>query len=665
MSSTQEVFGGNLKSTKMFIAAQEQSGDTGAILLRLASALFFLSVTLSSVAVASNVKSYNDHGSSKQKPGLVLMCLSAHPDDEDGATLAYYTHIKDIKAYSIFYTRGEGGQNVTGPELYKELGELRTEETLAASRILGTQVYFLNFPDFGFSKTAKETFRIWGGKDSVLARIVFMIRSLKPDVVITNHDTITTLPDRQHGNHQAVGITAFEAFEKAADPTYHPEQLRQGLTPWQVKKLYFRVLREPELQKDYLVSTPVDKKYGSETIQELARDALKKHRTQGLDKLNFKNFPTVFRYPAYQLVRSFKKYPYDPHDLFSGIQPSSRSAAALPPEYAIQLKPFSVFVSPEYSLVRKLPDTTGTYQLTYYLDTFNHTGEYLDFSIVVDWGKNRLHVEHQELSPAVRDHLRVNVDVPAALSNDDSLVFNAVPHLNTGFPGLATASDVVYLKAVDAKYESSDYIGLVSTYDNTLQDAFDEFGVRYQTLDSATLASGDLHRFTTIVLDIRAYLYRSDLVKYNGRILDYVKDGGNVVCFYNRPPEWNGNKYAPYPIDITKERVTEENQPVMVLEPGNNLFHHPNQILPSDWDGWVQERNIYLPDGDTTMTSSKYERLLAMSDEDETEPSTSLLLSNYGKGTYVYCALALYRQVKILNDGGMKLLFNLISPLRN
>src|SRR3989449_1187176 len=100
---------------------------------------------------------------------------------------------------------------------------MRTNETLEAAKILGSEVYFLGFPDFGFSKTARETFSKWDGKDSVLSRLVYYIRALKPDVIITHHDTVTTKPKRQHGNHQAVGITAYASFEKAAHPRYHSE----------------------------------------------------------------------------------------------------------------------------------------------------------------------------------------------------------------------------------------------------------------------------------------------------------------------------------------------------------------------------------------------------------------------------------------------------------
>lgn len=601
---------------------------------------------------------------SVNEPRLVLMCVSAHPDDEDGATLAYYTHIRNMKAYSIFYTRGEGGQNVTGPELYKELGELRTEETLAASKVLGTQVYFLNFPDFGFSKTAKETFRMWGAKDSVLSRIVYMIRALKPDVIITHHDTITTLPYRQHGNHQAVGITIYEAFKKASDPSYHPEQFKHGLKPWQVKKLYLRIFQQSESTEDSLVAIPVNAKYESETILQISWDALKKHRTQGMDKLEFTDLPAVFKQPAYRLIRSDRKYPYDPLDMFSGIHPSDLQIGLIPEIYSADLKPLSIYASPKYSLLKQ-PADGSRQKVDYVIDTFNRTNNRLPITLYVYFGRHNILIKRFVLPDSERYYLNVSLKLPQNNYERDSLTIAALPHPRRGVPGLRFQRDVVYLRRVPASFGSTDYIGLVNTYDNTLQQTFDAFGIKYQVLDSADLASEDLNKFTTIVLDIRGYLYRHDLVRYNNRILDYIENGGNVVCFYNRPPEWNGHSFAPYPIVVTGKRVTEEDQPVTVLDTVNSLFHYPNQITTSDWNGWMQERNIYLPDDDTTKTSARYERLLAMNDEDETEPSTSLLWAKYGKGTYIYCALALYRQIKILNDGGMKLFFNLISQPRN
>ncbi|HIL58008.1 MAG TPA: PIG-L family deacetylase, partial [Rhodothermales bacterium] len=190
---------------------------------------------------------------------LVVMNLAAHPDDEDGLTLAYYRGNRDAVAYSVIYTRGDGGQNEAGPELYERLGAIRSRETEAAGRTLGTQVFFLNHYDFGFSKHAREAFAEWGvpqqsfweprpseldaeaGRDLVTARLVYLYRALKPDVVFTNHDTVTVGANRQHGHHQAVGVSAYDAFALAADPTYHPEQLAdEGVDLWQPKRLFLR-----------------------------------------------------------------------------------------------------------------------------------------------------------------------------------------------------------------------------------------------------------------------------------------------------------------------------------------------------------------------------------------------------------------------------------------
>jgi len=174
------------------------------------------------------------------------MNLSAHPDDEDGSTLAYYRMRYGVKTYTVLFTRGEGGQNEIGPELYEELGVLRTAETEAAGKILGAQVRFLNFYDFGYSKTATETFAKWGGTQEVLRRLVYVIRKYKPDILFTNHNTVDG-----HGHHQAVAITAIAAFDAAADSTMFPEQLRlPGVALWQPRKLYFRVFRTDTQRPD-------------------------------------------------------------------------------------------------------------------------------------------------------------------------------------------------------------------------------------------------------------------------------------------------------------------------------------------------------------------------------------------------------------------------------
>src|SRR5438445_2889280 len=130
-------------------------------------------------------------------------------------------------------TRGDGGQNEIGPELFDAIGVLRTEELLAAHRWDGAEQYFTRAVDFGFSFSPEETIQKWG-HDEILGDFVRMLRTIRPDVMVTLPPSGTG-----GGQHHMVSATlSFEAFSAAADPAKFPEQLRQGLRPWQVKKLY-------------------------------------------------------------------------------------------------------------------------------------------------------------------------------------------------------------------------------------------------------------------------------------------------------------------------------------------------------------------------------------------------------------------------------------------
>lgn len=162
-----------------------------------------------------------------------VMCVAAHPDDEDGTSLTMLRRKYGVHTISLFSTYGEGGQNAVGPELYQELGVIRARETLAASEIQGSEPYFLGLNDFGYSKSAQETFRVWGQKEA-LRRMVLKIRQLRPDVIITNHSTV-----RGHGHHQATGQLILWAFDAAANKNSFPEQLKE-VDVWQPKRLFVR-----------------------------------------------------------------------------------------------------------------------------------------------------------------------------------------------------------------------------------------------------------------------------------------------------------------------------------------------------------------------------------------------------------------------------------------
>jgi LmbE family N-acetylglucosaminyl deacetylase len=164
-----------------------------------------------------------------------LMMVVAHPDDEDGGTLTLEARGKGVHTLLFTITRGEGGQNELGTGLFDKLGILRTLELLAADKYYGVEQRFSRVADFGYSKTPEETFQKWGGHDVPLADIVRVIRTFRPDVLVAR---FSGTDNDGHGHHQASAILTREAFRAAADPNRFPEQIKEGLQPWQAKKLY-------------------------------------------------------------------------------------------------------------------------------------------------------------------------------------------------------------------------------------------------------------------------------------------------------------------------------------------------------------------------------------------------------------------------------------------
>jgi LmbE family N-acetylglucosaminyl deacetylase len=163
--------------------------------------------------------------------GSVLL-VAAHPDDEDSSLIAFMARGRYCRMAYLSVTRGDGGQNLLGPEIGDELGVIRTQELLAARRIDGGRQFFTRAKDFGFSKDYRETFKFWGEQE-VLSDVVRVIRTFRPDVVVANFPT--NRPG-DHGHHIASAILAGEAFKLAGDPKAFPEQLG-ALQPWQPKRL--------------------------------------------------------------------------------------------------------------------------------------------------------------------------------------------------------------------------------------------------------------------------------------------------------------------------------------------------------------------------------------------------------------------------------------------
>jgi len=248
-----------------------------------------------------------------------LMHTVAHPDDEDGGMLTLESRGHGVSLLQLTLNRGEGGQNKVGSNLFDELGIIRTLELLAADRYYGVEQRFTRVADFGFSKTPEETFQKWGGHDIALADMVRVIREFRPDVICTRFQGS---PRDGHGNHQASGILTREAFHAAADPTKFPEQVREGLQPWQAKKLYMDNVRANEEWTVQLETSQFDPLLG-ETYVQFAWKGLKHQLSQGAGSWTL---PEGRRTSHYKLIDSAMPKPpaADAHesDFFEGIDTS-------------------------------------------------------------------------------------------------------------------------------------------------------------------------------------------------------------------------------------------------------------------------------------------------------------------------------------------------------
>jgi LmbE family N-acetylglucosaminyl deacetylase len=207
-----------------------------------------------------------------------VLYVAAHPDDENTAVLSYFSKGRKYRTAYLSLTRGEGGQNLIGPEQGAEIGLIRTQELLSARRIDGAEQYFTRAVDFGYSKTAEETFEFWR-KEEVLSDIVWVIRKFRPDVIITRFSVENT---GGHGHHKASAILTQEAFVAAADPARFPEQLKY-VSPWQARRLFWNGFpRSPaETPSRLRINTGEYDPLLGKSYNEMAAEGRSQHKSQG------------------------------------------------------------------------------------------------------------------------------------------------------------------------------------------------------------------------------------------------------------------------------------------------------------------------------------------------------------------------------------------------
>jgi hypothetical protein len=214
------------------------------------------------------------------------------------------------------------------------------------------------------------------------------------------------------------------------------------------------------------------------------------------------------------------------------------------------------------------------------------------------------------------------------------------------------------ISAIDVIVPPNLRVGYIMGAGDEIPTVLQQLGVHVEMITPGELASGDLSRFRSIVLGIRAYDVRTDVREYNHRLLNYVNNGGTLLVQYNASiGVFNSGHFTPYPATLGRERVTVEEAPVQILDAANSIFRDPNLISEPDFNAWVQERGLYF----MSSWDSHFKPLLESHDPGEPPRQGGLLVAPYGKGFYIFTGYAFFRQLPAGVPGAVRLFVNLLS----
>lgn len=235
------------------------------------------------------------------------------------------------------------------------------------------------------------------------------------------------------------------------------------------------------------------------------------------------------------------------------------------------------------------------------------------------------------------------------------LITIAYDHIPTQTILLPAEAKVVRLNIKKA----GENIGYIMGAGDEVPKSLQQIGYTVHTIDPTTITKGSLQKFDAVVVGIRAYNVIPELKFKQPFLLDYVNQGGNLIIQYNTAGRWDKQfeNIAPYPLQISRDRVTNENSEVKILAKDHSVINFPNQINQNDFNGWVQERGLYFPN----KWSSEFTPILQMKDKGEAATKGSLLVAPYGKGNYIYTGLSFFRELPAGVPGAYKLFSNLLS----
>lgn len=264
--------------------------------------------------------------------------------------------------------------------------------------------------------------------------------------------------------------------------------------------------------------------------------------------------------------------------------------------------------------------------------------------------KNMKQLEQDEMLPFAQ--IQQNGEEEPAYLSLTSITYDHIPHIHYFY------QDAVKLLNIDLKTVGKK-IGYIEGAGDKVPFALQQMGYQVIVLKESDLQASYLKQFDAIITGVRAYNVNDFMKEKYAMLMDYVKEGGNLIVQYNTSNYISNirSEIGPYPFNISRNRVTDEKAAVHFLLPDHPVLNYPNKITSADFEGWIQERGIYFSD----KADPAYQMPLSMADPNEPEQKGSLLIANYGKGTFVYTGLVFFRELPAGIPGAYRLLANIIA----
>lgn len=656
-------------------------------------------------------------GASAQ-PVQRILYVAAHPDDENTRLIAHWSRAEGREVAYVSLTRGEGGQNLIGPELGPALGVIREAELREARKIDGAQQFFTSAPDFGFSKNPEETFQVWD-RELVLGELFALAAEFRPDVIVTRFP-----PDARagHGHHTASAMLALDLFarlqrDRKCNGDWAPRAVYWNTSSWWAKDL------ESAEPTDSLVKLRIGGYHEAlgKSVLQIGTEARSMHKSQGFGAVNDHGFrneflqllagqPCAWEAPRVPSERSplhlwrdvvadrpwftdrdslpLRRWEVainessEPFEVYGRLlQPGERAEfEANPLETAyctagdrvkgelrrpvIHADPLSVHV--------ELPALVATHDIAYRIDvTFTRWALAKDFAVEVrvpkGWKLRSPNVLKWTAAPhSDRDQRYVVVVEPGANPEPGLLEFwsdgralRAVVELRYDH---IPHTEVWTEGGIPMRYLPMNLpeatVGVIEGAGDDAAEALGQLGFAVRQLDPRTMTAQDLNGLSAVVTGIRAFNATPGMDRANALLEPWIKAGGRLVMQYTTAStDRTADQMGPIPFELGRKRVTVESVPPTVLKPKHPIWTTPNTLTAADFEGWVQERGLYFAE----KWPSDYTPLIEWSDPGEPATQGALITARYGQGSVTYCGLALFRQWREGVPGAYRILANLVA----